>query len=204
MSLDDLQVSTELEAVNVLLDTIDAAPVNELDDSNVDVLRARNKLTYVSKEIQVKGWSFNSETDHPLSPNVDGEIVLNKAMIAVDIKPWKDALDFEVVVRGSKLYNSAKRTYQFDDAIEADVVWFLPWDELPEHARQYITIRAARKFRDVSAGDSVGYRFTREDERDARVAFKKRENKQQDRTYLSVRRTRFAGLRHPGWGWRGR
>lgn len=187
---------TELEAVNLMLRTIDSAPTDSLEDSaNVDVISAKSTLDETLREVQEAGYSFNSEEDYVFTPNVDNEINLNASMVSVDRKPDNDG-DYEVVVRGSRLYNKTDRTYTFTTTVTADVVWLLPWTELPQYARRYIAHRAARKFRDRTVGETSS---PNRDELAAHTEFKKAENKQADRRFISTNRTRFSIRKTGRW-----
>ena len=51
----------ELDAVNEILSSIGSSPVSSLEDeNNVDVINAKRILKGVSKEIQARGWFFNT------------------------------------------------------------------------------------------------------------------------------------------------
>jgi hypothetical protein len=43
-------------------------------------------------------------------------------------------------------------TYVFDEDLYVDVTIILEWEELPEHARQYITIKAGRQLQEAILG----------------------------------------------------
>jgi hypothetical protein len=58
----------------------------------------------------------------------------------------------DIVQRGKRLYNRDGNTYEFDDAIKTTEVIELPWDDLPEPARRYITLRGCRLLQDRAIG----------------------------------------------------
>ena len=59
-----LFVSTELDAINLILSGIGEAPVNSLTESeSIDVDNARSLLATVSRNIQRQGWQFNTLTN---------------------------------------------------------------------------------------------------------------------------------------------
>ena len=150
--------TTQLEAVNILLDAIQVAPVNTLEGAlNVDGLKAIAKLAQVSRTVQTEAWQFNSETGFPLSRNGDDEIVvpLNTISIAGCRGVFGD-----VTQRGPRLYDRKRHTFKFDQDIKVDIVLQLPFDELPEFARQYVTIRAAREFQQKEMGDATLDKFS--------------------------------------------
>jgi hypothetical protein len=158
--------TTELEAVNTMLSVIGETPVNTLSGQMVtDAVIAKNVLNEISREVQSEGWHFNTEDDYPLTPNSDGEIVLPKNCVRVHVAS-RSSLD--VVQRGTRLYDRTNHTYRFTSTVHADVVFLLPFEEMPEAARRYVTIRAARVFQDRVVGAGTLHDFNVMDEARAR------------------------------------
>lgn len=160
---------TELDAVNILLDCINESPVSNLEVSGlVDVAKARAVLTEVSREVQSRGWHWNTEEEYPLPLDSNGNIPLATNMVKVDCdrKWW----GYDVVQRGLKLYWLTKHTYVFDKGLTGKVVFLLPWDELPQQVRHYITIRAARRFQARQFGSDTKHKFSESDEYSAAAA----------------------------------
>lgn len=170
-----LSPTTELEAVNTMLSCIGEAPVNTLTDNGVvDAVIARQILATTSREVQARGWHFNTEKDYQINPTYpDGELVLPNTILRVDSVPPDHETD--VVVRGSKLYNRRTHTYKFDKALKIDMVILLDFSELPEPARHYVTIRAARTFSERMLGSETLASFSQKDEMRALVALKEME-----------------------------
>ena len=74
-----LSPTTELEAINTMLSTIGESPVNTVEDTgNVDVVIARQILQTASREVQARGWHFNTEINYTITPDSDGYLVLPK------------------------------------------------------------------------------------------------------------------------------
>lgn len=167
--------TTELEAVNLLLDVIGESPINSLSNSAVvDAVKAKATLSEISRAVQSKGWHFNTEKDYELVPTVfDNEIQLPANCLRVD-SVGKDRL-VDVVQRGSRLYDRRKHTFKFDKSLTVDLVVLLPFEELPEAARYYIAVRAARVFQARSVGSDTLYQFTAQDEQQALTDLKKAE-----------------------------
>lgn len=164
---------TELEAVNVMLSVIGEAPVNTLTGATtVDVIQAKAILSQVSREVQSVGWHFNIEKDYPLVPDVNQEIILASNMVRVDADQFPE---FDVVQRGARLYNKTDHTFQFNQTIQAEVIFLLPFEDIPQVARQFIVIRAARIFQDRMVGSEILHGFTAIDEQKARVDLKEAE-----------------------------
>ena len=162
--------TTELEAVNTILSTIGEAPLNSLSGSlPVDGTVAKNVLSEVAREVQSAGWHFNTHIMVTLSRDTDNKIPLATNIVRVEIKPTKySKSSYDIVQRGGFLYNMAKNTEIFDtDFDEATVVYLLPFAEIPEQAKRYITIRSARIFHDRTLGANTLHKFSQEDERQA-------------------------------------
>jgi len=146
-----LTPTTELEAVNECLANIGQSPVSSISgDIGVDAALALQLVRSVSRELQVRGWYWNTDYDYPLTPNGDKEILLPANTFSVD--PTGDDRDKDYVQRGRKLYDRKNRTYLFDDPVDVEIVIGLEFDELPEAARRYIALRAARIFQNRVEG----------------------------------------------------
>ncbi|QDP45905.1 MAG: putative tail tubular protein [Prokaryotic dsDNA virus sp.] len=163
-----LALTTKLEAINTMLSNVGEAPVNSLTGSlTADVRLAQNILDEVSREVQSTGWHFNTEKEVPLAPNSTNEIELSDGVARVDLEGKHADSDFDVVVRGNKLYNRKKRTYTFTETKKYTVTYMLDWDQLPESARRYIMIRSARIYQDRLIGSEKLSAFSRTDEQSA-------------------------------------
>jgi len=159
--------TTELEAVNTILSTIGEAPLNTLTGSlPVDGTIAKNVLSEVSREVQSQGWHFNTHYKVTLSRDTNNKIPLATNIVRVEIDPRKySKVSYDIVQRNNELYNLAKNEETFDtNFTDATVVYLLPFDEIPEQAKRYITIRSARIFHDRTLGANTIHKFSQEDE----------------------------------------
>ena len=179
-----LSPTTELEAINTMLSTIGESPVNTVEDTgNVDVVIARQILQSVSREVQARGWHFNTEINYTITPDSDGYLVLPKTVLKVDTVYPDSSKD--VVVRGSKLYDRENHTYVFTGAVKVDMTILLTFDELPEVARNYVTIRASRIFQERVVGSDTLHAFNSQDEARAMVSLMEYEADTADLNILS-------------------
>jgi hypothetical protein len=163
--------TTKLEAVNTILSAVGSSPVNTLvgAQSN-DVRVAISTLDEISREVQTVGWHFNMDEDVPLVPDgTTKEIVLAPSIVKVDLEEL-NTQGLDIVQRGQRLYDRTNRTYQFNVSLKATTVTLLEWEDLPEQARRYILIRAARIFNDRMVGSVEHHQFTALDEMQARAA----------------------------------
>ena len=179
-----LSPTTELEAINTMLSTIGESPVNTVEDTgNVDVVIARQILQSVSREVQARGWHFNTEKNYTITPDSAGYLVLPNTVLKVDTVYPDSSKD--VVVRGSRLYDREKHTYVFTDAVKVDMTILLTFDELPEVARNCVTIRAARIFQERVVGSDTLHAFNSQDEARATVSLMEYEADTADLNILS-------------------
>ena len=176
--------TSELEAVNTILSAVGEPPINSLDgQKNVDAAIARNILNEVSREVQTHGWHFNTHIRVKLSPSIDSHIVLDDSGVRVDINQSTDSSFQEfidITQRGNKLFDRTNNTYVFKKDIEATVIYLLTWEDLPEPARRFITVRAARIFQDRMVGSQAHHAFSQEDEVRARALLKEFEGETAD------------------------
>ena len=159
--------TSELESVNTILSTIGEAPLNSLSGSlPVDGTIAKNVLSEVSREVQSQGWHFNTHYKVTLSRDTNNKIPLATNIVRVEIDPRKySKVSYDIVQRNNELYNLAKNEDTFDiDFTDVTAVYLLPFDEIPEQAKRYITIRSARIFHDRTLGANTIHKFSQEDE----------------------------------------
>lgn len=176
---------TELDAVNIMLSTIGESPVSSLsaDQSTVDVSLAREILREITIQVEETGWHFNTEVNWLMNRNTDGELLLPANCVQIDSSGPDAALD--VAMRGRRLYNRTDHTYVFTQDVRVDMVLLLDYEEIPQAARHYIAIRAARVFQQRVVGSDTLGAFTEKDELRARAALKKFDSNTADYNILS-------------------
>lgn len=144
-------LTTELEAVNVILGTIGEAPINTLSGTlPVDVSTAVSVLKEVRRKVLGQGWYFNRDQEVQSSLDGDSNIILATNVLRAELT-YADP-NIVLVQRGVRLYNAKTQTYVFTSAPKLDLTYLLDWAELPEQARQYIMHRAARIFQARQVG----------------------------------------------------
>ena len=160
--------TTELESINIMLAAIGEAPINSLTGTlPVDARLAQSTLTEVNKEVQSEGWSFNTEINVELTRDGSNHIALASNVLIVDPNVH-DHPDVDAIQIGLKLYDRKEHTYEFDDDLKCTVVYFRTFDEIPEPAKRYINIKAARIFVDRLVSDEGLRTYTQQDEVRAR------------------------------------
>lgn len=165
-----LQPTTRLEAVNVMLSSIGEAPVNSLTSGLEDAELAETILESVNRETQSKGWIFNTDLKIKLTRNpTDNHIELPNNYIRVDTRNTLRNSSKDIVERGRKLYDRIANSYVFTEDVTVDAVILLDFSDIPESARRYITIRAARIFQDRVLSSPNIHGFQMQDEQQAYI-----------------------------------
>ena len=167
-----LTPTTELEAVNQMLGTIMEAPINTLVGvESLDAQKAIAILNEISRDLQARGWNFNTERGFPLVPREGtGEIILPANCLSVD-GILCDGLD--LVQRGKRIYDRGNQTFELNQTVKVDMTVMLPFSDLPETARRYIAVRSCRVFQHRMVGSTTLSEFTAEDEMNALMSFRR-------------------------------
>ena len=161
--------TTELECINIMLAAIGEAPINcLLGTLPVDARIAQSTLTEVNKSVQSEGWSFNTETDVTLTRDGSNHVNLPADVLRVDANIHQHPT-IDPIQRGLKLYDRQNNKYEFEEDLICTVVYFRDFSEIPEPARYYMNIKAARLFVDRLVGDQALRTYNKEDETRARA-----------------------------------
>ena len=177
--------TTELECINIMLAAIGEAPINTLTGTlPVDAVTAQKTLAEINKDVQNEGWSFNQEFNVKLTRDGSNEISLGTDMLKVDANVF-DHPTIDVIQRGLKMYDRKNNTYVFDTDLTCNITYFRNFDEIPESARRYINIRAARVFVDRLVGDDGLRTYTAQDEARARANLMENDMDNADHNVLS-------------------
>ena len=134
--------SNELDAVNEILASIGSSPVSSLeDDLNVDAINAKRILEAVSREIQSRGWGFNTVSSKALEADVDNLVPCPYSYIRF----FSDG--YQLIRRDGYFFDLTNNSNEFVGGLTIDeLVIELDFAELPDVFRRYITARAARVF----------------------------------------------------------
>lgn len=160
-----LTKTNKLQAINTMLSAIGEPPVNSLAAQRADSLIALTILDETTRDIQSYGWQFNTDENVVMTPETTtGFLYISDSIVRVDIAYTDDTVALEVVIRGNRLYNRLTSSFVFTEALTTTQVTLLDFDEMPEIAKRYITIRAARIFQDRVVGSSTLHAFEMQDE----------------------------------------
>lgn len=173
---------TELEAVNIMLESIGEQAVSTLDDNGVDdAAVAYRSLHRINREVQSIGLHCNSEDEYPIAIDGDSKFAVPSNTLKVDYSYY----DKDLVLRGGYLYDRYNHTYTISDTtVKVDIVFFLPFTDLPQCVREYITLRAARQFQMHQLGSAELDQFRAEDEARSRAEVVREELMSRDDSFL--------------------
>ena len=161
-----LSLTSELEAVNAMLRTVRQAPVSTLiGDIGLDAEFARDMLRERSLAVQSERWSFNYVPSVELTPHLTTkEIQLPNGAVSADVPLSEQRTDIDVTVRGTRLFDRCDNSYEFDKPVKVELLMALDWEDLPQQARHFIYVSAARRFQDRVLGSGEDHQFQLRDE----------------------------------------
>lgn len=170
MSFITTTTMTELDAVNLLLAGIQAPPVSTLiNNTDTEVAQAMNKLSHVNREVQSRGWHFNTDSNVtlPLDDN-------NRIPLATNIMSMY-SIGADVSMRGRSgamfAYDKVNATFTFTASVtNVELIYLLDFVDLPMLARSYIAIRAVREFQHEILGQPSAEAVNSRDEAKAKAA----------------------------------
>jgi hypothetical protein len=174
-------LTSQLEAVNSMLGHIGESPVNSISDTTalpISAATAISALEEVSRAVQTEGWHFNTELGVSISPAGDNTITLSDDILELD------AVDtsIDIVQRGLSLFDRSNNVSTFSKDLVVNLTRYLPWDNLPEAARRYITLRASRVFQGRIVGSRELEALIARDEYNARADLMDAESNTSDKT----------------------
>jgi hypothetical protein len=162
-----ISLTSKLDAINSMLIGVGEAPVNTLNSGLQEAEIAAITLDTISREVQSAGWSFNTDIRYTLSTNSLGHIPVPSNCLQVDTTTLRRDYDTDIVLRNQKLYDRTKNTFVFDAEVVVDMIQLFEFDEIPEVARRYITLRAGRKFQENILGSETMTQLQYKDEQQA-------------------------------------
>jgi hypothetical protein len=164
--------SSKLDAVNKMLMSITQAPIPSLSEIYLQGYSATalTILDMVSREIQAKGYHFNTEFGVELKRDTNNKISVpqNALFIDADQRYHKD----KVTIRGDYLYildGDIGEGYTFKKDIKCEIIYLLEFNDIPEVARQYIIARACAEFSKSTIASTDEYNILLQKEEDSRV-----------------------------------
>jgi len=131
--------------------------------------------------VLTQGWSFNSDYDYSMSVDGTDRIAVPAASLQIDPTYGEDYVPRydSSSPAGMFLYDRLKNSFnEFTQAVKVNIVWAFEFEQIPQHARQYVATKAARKFQSGIMASAVLHQFTRDDESEAYATFRRVEKHQ--------------------------
>ena len=176
--------TTELQAINTMLSFIGESPVSAITGNiGTDVAVAINILNETSMSIQSQGWYFNREFDVTQNRDSNNKVPLDSNCVQAEASAPYQYL-YQFTIRNGFLYDLKNHTDVFTFNPKLDKVLVQQFEHLPEYARQYIVVKAARRFaaRYICANELV--KLAGLDENEAHVAFEQADSRAMDANML--------------------
>ena len=175
-----VSLTSKLDAINSMLIGVGEAPVNTLNSGLQEAEIAAITLDTISREVQSAGWAFNTDIRYTLSTNSLSHIPVPSNCLQIDTTALRRDYDTDIVMRNQKLYDRTKNTFVFTAEVVVDMVQLFEFDEIPEVARRYITLRAGRKFQENILGSETMTTLQYKDEQQALYALRESESQVAD------------------------
>ncbi len=139
---------TELSAVNSILGAIGQSPVTSLVFDNPEISFIYNLLRDANVDVQNEGWHFNTEKHVTYTPDATtGKIAIGNDILRMDVTNGWSTRNYDVVKRGSYLYDKYDHTDDWSDvtSIDLDIVRLLTFNDLPSVFQRLIIAKASAK-----------------------------------------------------------
>lgn len=146
----NVEIDSELDAVNLVLSAIGESAVNSIDDTaNADVANIRRLLNNYNRRTQTRGWTFNTEVA-TLTPDYYSKRINF-------LSDWLSVLSVGAATvyrnRGGYVYDINTRSDIFESPIQVNLIALCPYSDMPEVFQQYIVAQTAKKFNMSFFGD---------------------------------------------------
>ena len=166
--------TTKLQAVNTMLSVIGESSTNTLTGTvPFEVSLAEDILDEVIKELCQDSYVFNTELDITVIPDVSNHLIAQSHWVRVQAADSEtDEYVLREITPGSGsylLYSMTDKTNEFTVSVSVNIVYLLEFANLPEAAKRYCTIRAARVYADRLVGSKDIRAFSQVDELEARA-----------------------------------
>ena len=123
-------------------------------------------MNEVNREVQSRGWHFNTEYNVELIPDTSKHIEPPVDAVRVDVE------NIDTVIRNNKLFRLDTRKNTFEDKVKAQIIYLQDFEVMPEPARRYVATRAARIYSDRMLNSESMNRFLVKDEQSALIDLK--------------------------------
>jgi hypothetical protein len=123
----------------------------------------------MSRSIQTQGYWFNKESEYPLVPNTSGYIPVGPSILSV--------YSSTIIIKDHKLYDIEKRSYIFETSQTLDIIFSIPFDDLPDLVADTIVREAVVEFYNNILGDTQELRILQTNAQRAQISLQKAQAK---------------------------
>ena len=157
--------------------------------ANPEVSFIYNILTEVNKDVQNEGWIFNIERHVKKTPETDTNYITIPAnILRYDLNEAQAHHTSDLVRRkyegAFRLYDTVNHTYEFSNALDLDIVWLFPYEDIPPVFKRYIISKASVRAATQLVANPQLVRLLENQEMYTRAACMEYECQQGDHTYL--------------------
>lgn len=156
---------TTLQTVNRMLKANNHPPVSSLDVGGSSlVARAQATLDDVDRELQGRGWHFNTELQVEIAKDASGNVPIEGSWSAV--RPT--TVNATARHADKKLYDLDDQTYTWSSNVEIDRVVRIEFEDTPPMYREWATAMAVVRFQRETKSSSKVDAFFRDEEMKAK------------------------------------
>lgn len=197
---------TKLEAVNILLRSIQESAVNTLASGITDAESAETVLEEVKARVLDKGWSINTDYNMKLTRNIDNKINVPTTALRIDATNPQttkfvptNGVEYDLVPRDDegtlRMWDRENKTFVLNQDVYFDIVWDQDFEALPLAFQWYIAASAAEDFQQQTLGSIVLDQMLARKKAEAWAAMQDAEEEQQDNNILRDSES----VRHVAW-----
>lgn len=145
-------MASTLDVVNDCLSSMGEAPLNTLSEPHEFKGSALRLLNRTNRIVQEVGWWCNTEayTARPTSGvayiQLPSDVLKWRSgvksrdtLVQQQAKPW-------IVQRGTRLYDTRKRSYEVTEEVTGEIVRELPFEDLPAVLNEYVAAQTILRF----------------------------------------------------------
>lgn len=162
-----LSKTSKVDIVNQCLQSIGEPPISSLAYANSqDANMIINTIDEVTREVQSRGWSWNTDFNKVISKDINGIIALPTNTVRLDFKRLSDGT--VPVLRNNQAYNPLTQSNIFStDLTATKIVYFVDFESMPEVAKRYISVKSQRLWNTRILTDQLLSQITITDEQNA-------------------------------------
>ena len=148
--------TSELEGINLVLRSIQEAPITNPSNMSPIALQVRDALRQGARELFLRGYVFNTD-EMELKPDEDKEIKLPIDALSLELTDTYNVSKY--VQRDGKIYDRKNSTYKLNNIsrLRVKITRWLPWNQRPEHVNQLIITKAALDMSREKISDPAAY-----------------------------------------------